>query len=72
MLRHGARHDIYLNPETGLSNPFQDIPKLMKDWQDISESSWDCGKPHAETDFVGVVFLKTHESINDLLMCEPN
>ena len=53
-------------------NPFQDIPKLMKDWQDISESSWDCGKPHAETAFIGVVFMKTHESINDLLMCEPN
>ncbi len=28
LLRHGSRHDIYFNPNTGKSNPYQGIQRL--------------------------------------------
>ena len=32
LLRHGAKHDIYFNPDKGLSQPRPAIVRSMKGW----------------------------------------
>ena len=41
LLRHGSRHDIYINTKNGMKQPVRVMARSTKDSLDILRSIWD-------------------------------